>query len=247
MAQAKQARRIKLEGQEEGDPEQDKMGVYELEEGKEVNTREVWKATGKEVFMYYASNNEWFIYDREHMEAGEGAGWMSVASTALTPDKITETWRVEASGAFVDSPKVRARVCTAEEARAEAERLEQQGQRAMAQAKQGRRIKLEGQEEGDPQQDKMGVYELEEGKEVNARGVRKRKGGGEEAFMYYNGSVAWLVGDREDMEAGRNMAWLCCISGALTPCALPQGWRVVPGKAKGSCTEKAPKVRARLA
>jgi hypothetical protein len=81
MAQAKQARRIKLEGQEEGDPVQVLMGVYELEEGKEVNARGVWKATGKEVFMYYASGgNEWWIGDREDMEAGKAGGWMNEGS-----------------------------------------------------------------------------------------------------------------------------------------------------------------------
>jgi hypothetical protein len=110
MAQAKQARRIKLEGQEEGDPQQSKMGVYELEEGKEVNARGVWKATGKEVFMFYASDFGWFISDREAMEAGEAVGWMRVASTALTPDKIIETWEVDDGKAWVDAPKVRARL-----------------------------------------------------------------------------------------------------------------------------------------
>jgi hypothetical protein len=109
MAQAKQARRIKLEGQEEGDLQQGAMGVYELEEGKEVNARGVWKATGKEVFMYYASNNEWYIIHRENMEAGKAWGWMRVASTALTPDKITEGWEVDDGTAFVEAPKVRVR------------------------------------------------------------------------------------------------------------------------------------------
>jgi hypothetical protein len=69
-----------------------------LEEGKEVNARGVLKATGREEFMFYASSiNEWLISGREDMEASdrraqwEAAGWMCVASTALTPDKITET------------------------------------------------------------------------------------------------------------------------------------------------------------
>jgi hypothetical protein len=125
MARAKQARRIKLEGQEEGDPMQASIGVYELVEEKEVNARGVWKATGKvlEWFMYYGSNKQWVICTgRDTMEAGEAAGWMYVASTALTPDKITETWQGWDGKANVDAPKVRARVYTAEEARAEAER-----------------------------------------------------------------------------------------------------------------------------
>jgi hypothetical protein len=111
MAQAKQARSIKLEGQEEGDPQQSSMGVYELEEGKEVNARGVWKATCKEAFMYYASSkNQWIISHRENMEAGKDEGWLCVASTALTPDKITETWKVYDGKAWPDGPKVRARL-----------------------------------------------------------------------------------------------------------------------------------------
>jgi hypothetical protein len=90
------------------------MGVYELVEGKEVNARGVWKRTGKEHFMYYASSDKWwFISDREDMEAGKTYGWLYVDSTALTPDKITETWKVFEDvkpWRFVDAPKVRARL-----------------------------------------------------------------------------------------------------------------------------------------
>jgi hypothetical protein len=68
----------------------------------------VWKATGKEAFMYYGSSNGWYIYDREHMEAGKAEGWVIVASTALTPVKITEGWQVSDGKAWVDAPKVRA-------------------------------------------------------------------------------------------------------------------------------------------
>jgi hypothetical protein len=77
-----------------------------LEEGEEVNARGVWKRKGKEEFMYYtSSHNGWIINDRKNMEAGKDAGWMTVASTALTPDKITETWQVADTsiGAWVDA------------------------------------------------------------------------------------------------------------------------------------------------
>ena len=117
------------------------MGVYELVEGKEVNGRGVWQmAGGQEYFMYYSSDKEWYISHREAMEAGENAGWMGVASTALTPDQVTETWKVGDGTAFVDAPKVRARMCSAEEKRAAAERLEQERQQAMAAARQVRDI-----------------------------------------------------------------------------------------------------------
>jgi hypothetical protein len=68
------------------------MGMYALMEGKEVNGRGVWHmAGGEELFMYYGSDNKWLVSRREDMEAGKAAGWMSVASSALTPDQVTET------------------------------------------------------------------------------------------------------------------------------------------------------------
>ena len=97
-------------------------------------------AEGQEYFMYYASTKEWWIGGRENMEAGKAAGWMGVASTALTPDLIAETWQVFDGDEedWVDAPKVRARMCSAEEQRAAAEKLEQERQQAMAAARQVR-------------------------------------------------------------------------------------------------------------
>jgi hypothetical protein len=119
------------------------MGMYELMEGKEVNGRGVWQmAGGQDWFMYYGSIKEWFIGDRANMEAREGAGGMSVASTALTPDQVTETWQVVDGTAWVDAPKVRTRMCSAEEKRAAAEKLEQERQQAMAAARQVRDIRM---------------------------------------------------------------------------------------------------------
>jgi hypothetical protein len=89
------------------------------------------------------------------------------------------------------------------------------------------------------------MYELVEGKDVNGRGVWQMAGGGEEVFMYNSGAGYWFICDREDMEAGENRAWFICQSSALTPSALAQGWMVVPGEAKGVCTEQAPKVKSR--
>jgi hypothetical protein len=126
------------------------MGMYELMESKMVNGRGVWQmAGGKEYFMYYAKRDtpddkrwHWFISSRESMEVGNGKGRMGVASTALTPDQVTETWKVSDGTALVDAPKVRARMCSAEEKRAAAavEGLEQEQQQAMAAARQVRYI-----------------------------------------------------------------------------------------------------------
>jgi hypothetical protein len=110
MAAASGVGDIRVEGQQQGDPQHDCMGVYELMEGKEVNGRGVWQmAGGQEDFMYYSSNKKWYINARASMEAGKDAGWMSVASSALTPNQITETWQVSDGKAWVDAPKVRAR------------------------------------------------------------------------------------------------------------------------------------------
>jgi hypothetical protein len=123
------------------------MSVYELMEGKEVNGRGVWQmAGGQECFMYYAKRDTpddkrwhwWINGKRASMEAGKASGQMKVADagvmfaalTALTPDQVTETWQITPE--WVDAPKVRARMCSAEEKRAAAERLEQERQQATA-------------------------------------------------------------------------------------------------------------------
>jgi mannose-6-phosphate isomerase-like protein (cupin superfamily) len=246
MAQAGQASSIMLEGQEEGDPQHDKMGVYELVEGKEVNRRGVWQKMGgggQEYFMYYGSNQEWFISGgRAGMEAGEAAGAMNVASTALTPDQSTEMWMVVDGQAFVDAPKVKARVYSAEEKRAAAGSLEHERQQAMAQAGQTSSIMLEGQEEGGPQHGLMGEYELVEGKEVNRRGVWQKMEGGQELFMYYASTKKWYISGRESMEAGKAAGAMRVASTALTPDQSTEMWMVVDGQA----FVDAPKVKARM-
>ena len=53
----------------------------------------------------------------------------------------------------------------------EEEEARQERERAMAAAKAAAYLVVEGQEKGDPQRDKMGRYELMEGKVVSGRGV----------------------------------------------------------------------------
>jgi hypothetical protein len=121
MAQAKQAGTIMIEGQQQDDQQHDKMGVYTLVDEECVNGRGVWTMTnaeGEECCLYYAQRQRpddrrghWWI----SMEVGEARGWMKVASTALTPDKITETWEVRLRAPFHlnaswhDAPKVKTR------------------------------------------------------------------------------------------------------------------------------------------
>jgi hypothetical protein len=150
-------------------------------------------------------------------------------------------------GTFVDVPKVRACVCTAEEARAEAERLEQERHRAMAQAKQARRIKIEGGDTRLLRTRVNGVYKLEEGNEVNGRGVWKCAGYVSTVFMYYASSNEWWISDRVTMEAGRAAGFMSAASTALTPDKITETWQVVQSSHSGKGWVDAPKMRARLA
>jgi hypothetical protein len=222
MAAARPCTDILLEGQQQGDHQHGLIGMYELMEGKEVNGRGVWQmAGGQEYSMYYASNKEQYISNREDMEAGKAAGWMKVASTAHTPDQVTKTWQVGPSShggkGWLDVPKVRAHMCSAEERRAAAERPEQERQQAMAAARQCTDFLLEGQQQGDHQHGLMGMYELMEGKEVNGRGGWQMAGG-HEVFMYYHSSnKEWWIGGREAMEAGEALGFVYVASIAFTP------------------------------
>jgi hypothetical protein len=62
------------------------------------------------------------------------------------------------------APSMRVRVCSSVEKHAAVERVEQEDVRALEQAAQLKRISVEGQEEGEDQHTKMGVYELMERK-----------------------------------------------------------------------------------
>jgi hypothetical protein len=112
---------ILMEGQEEGDHQHSMMGIYELLNDKKVNGRGVWhgvstaaEKTGQ--YLYYGST-KWWIGDKEDMEAEQGAGWMVLRSTALTPDEATETWQVwdDENHTWKDAPKTQAYACKEEE------------------------------------------------------------------------------------------------------------------------------------
>jgi hypothetical protein len=123
FAKATQARSIRLKGLESSDLQHDKMGVYELVEGKEVNGRGVWRkegergVTGDTAFIYYNKSKMWFIHDRASMELGKATGWMYISSDALTPDRATGNWSVSAGlrTRWYPAPKVEVCVCTLEQ------------------------------------------------------------------------------------------------------------------------------------
>jgi hypothetical protein len=163
---------VVLEGQEEGDPQQGLMGVYQCIEGKEVNGRGMWQKMGREIFLFFNDSNEWAVADREDMESGV-AGFMLVKSTATNPECIVEPWQVAdiSTRSAADAPKLRVRVCGSVEKHAAVERMEQEDEKALELAAEMKHVLVEGQGEGEAQHEKMGVYELLEGKSVNRRGV----------------------------------------------------------------------------
>jgi hypothetical protein len=243
MVQARQVSSIRLEGQEEGELHHDKMGVYKLLEGKEVNMRGVWKKMGEgvfgeDLFLYYSlSNSKWGVTKyKSQLERTGGMYGLSVESFALTPDEVTETWRDNVQ----EIPKLKTGVLSfGESAILEhaANIQEIEHTKAMVQARQVGSIRLEGQEEGELHHDKMGVYKLLEGKEVNMRGVWKKMGlctmsctlcTAEDLFLYYSSSSGkWGVGTRGEMEDSNNSApyWLSVESAALTPDEVTETWK----------------------
>jgi hypothetical protein len=88
------------------------MGAYELMEGKVVSGRAVWQKQkqggGREMFLYYSSKSSWYFSERENMETGISAAFMSIISAALTPDQTrpSEVWEVHDGTQWVANPEV---------------------------------------------------------------------------------------------------------------------------------------------
>jgi hypothetical protein len=257
--EARTSAQLVVEGQEEGEPQHDKMGRYELMEGKIVNGRGVWqrkegKEGQKDWYLYYARDQRWLIDDKENMEAGKGVGWVhsAAAATARSPDKAPAgKWGVWDGKSWPKAPKVGARAVEAEEwaamAPREEESAKQERERALAAARASAQLVVEGQEEGERQHSKMGRYELMEGKIVNGRGVWQRKEGKEgqkEQYLFYGSDQRWFISHKEEMEAGKSSGWVS-VAGATawSPDKAAAGeWEVSDGT---GTWPKAPKVGAR--
>jgi hypothetical protein len=246
MVRAQEARSIMVEGQEEGDPEYCCMGMYKLVEGKMVRGRGVWQHEGGiEYFMSYSSRS-WWISSKKTMEASKSTGWITVESSALTPDRATAQWCVIDGSSFRNAPKLRVYVMSAEQQQAELQRLAEEQAQAMAQAQEARSIMVEGQEEGDDQHGSMGMYELMEGKVLNGRGVWQNHN--RSCFMFFSWSSQdlshqWFIDNKQGMEAGTNTGRIKGASSALTPVQATKLWRVHDGV---NSWHYAPKLRARV-
>jgi Ca2+-binding EF-hand superfamily protein len=97
-------------------------------------------------------------------------------------------------------------------------------------------ITLTGETGIEEMEDNVGVYELLAGKEVNGRGVwkKRQKTSGGQTFIYYaqrnketDKRWHWWASDEESMDAGQGAGWLKCPSDALTPDKITETWQVV--------------------
>jgi hypothetical protein len=216
MVSVNESYAVVLEGKEEGELMHEFMGVYERVEGKEVNGRGVWQALGGvDYFLYYySSKKNWMVGGRENMEAGNGQCLKCVESTALTPDQITEQWRVNDGTAWVNAPKLRVRVCSSVAKHAAEQRVEQEQVQALGKAHQSRMLVVEGLV--DDLDHLMGAYSLMEGKVVNGRAVWQKQGGDEEIFLY-SSCGAWIFSRRKYMEKGSDAGFMKLTSASPTP------------------------------
>jgi hypothetical protein len=208
--------------------------------------------------MFFSSSQditrEWYISHKVNMEAGTNVGWVHVPSSALIPAQAAELWQVYDDGVksgaegWHDAPKLRVRVMSAKQHQAELHRLEEEQIQAMAQAQEAKSIMVEGQEEGDYQHGRMGMYELVEGKGVNGRGVWQLQGNSD-SFLYFSRSnvMEWVISNRREMEAGEAVGWTRVTSRALTPDRVTKLWRLYDGVKSGAKGwHDAPKLRVRV-
>jgi hypothetical protein len=228
---------IMIEGQGAGEPRFSMMGPYVRMNGQEVNGRGVWQAAGgKEQFLFYASNGQFFIGTSQvDMTVGKPAGHLSVACAGDTPDKATGHWQMgQGDGRWVDVPKIRARPCSSDEYKSAVQQQQEEMQQAMVAAKEVRKIKIEGQEDGDCQYSKMGTYRRMEGREVNGRGVWQMEAGifssllgGETTKYLFYASDQWFIGtSKRNMDTGNAAGGAKVVDSAITPDKITGTWKV---------------------
>jgi hypothetical protein len=185
-----------------------------------------------------ACRGQWQVgVNKAEMEAGAAAGLLVAASDATLPADIPAeaAWRVWDGAAFIAAPRLRAGPCSAAEAEA--------WQRAEEEAREGARrrveaagpVRLQGQRPGDPQHDKMGVWEPVPGRMTDARPVYLRQLGSLERgpFLYHASSDGqwWVNPNQTDMEAGAAQGWMAVKSEAVLLEEVDPGavWSVFDG------------------
>jgi hypothetical protein len=244
LAQAVEVGAVVIEGQRPGEHQHGCMGVYELVEGMAVNGRGVWRTdlfgsagdgAGEGAYVYYGSDQAWWVSTEEDMSVGAAAGWMSVSSIAISPDRVnifSEIWRVDNGRRWVQAPNLRIRVCSIAEKQAAEERAAEEERLAMAQAIELGDVVVEGQRPGEHQYCCMGVYELVTVKRasggtklraINGRAVWRSVSEAEGHLYFGSTSHKWWVSDTTDMLTGESAGWLRsqCVAGTAVVATAP--------------------------
>jgi hypothetical protein len=107
LEQAQQSRQLVFEGL--ATDQHHLMGVYQLMEGKVVNGRAVWQKQGGTTELFLYCSQKWWISKREQMEKGKAAGYMFLATAALTPDQArpSDVCKVSEGRTFVEAAEAR--------------------------------------------------------------------------------------------------------------------------------------------
>jgi tetratricopeptide (TPR) repeat protein len=151
LRRAIELRRIRIEGQETGEPQSDLMGEYQLVVGKEVHGRRVWKRVGcADQWLFYVDGNNkenegedrhrhWWIGGKQAMEKGRGGGGMRAVAEvwAFTPEQATVgAWEAAyGKGGWVAAPKVQAKAVVSEKIQRQEDlrqEEEERGEKAVA-------------------------------------------------------------------------------------------------------------------
>eukprot|EP00928_Gymnodinium_smaydae_P053743 TRINITY_DN37670_c0_g1_i1.p1 TRINITY_DN37670_c0_g1~~TRINITY_DN37670_c0_g1_i1.p1 ORF type:complete len:587 (-),score=114.41 TRINITY_DN37670_c0_g1_i1:47-1774(-) len=221
---------VLLEGRQPGEPQAECMGVYEVLD-RVVNGRFVYQQqceTDLQLYLYYTTNEKWYVSDAEDMLAGRPRGWCQVTSQAQTPDKIREVWTVwdAASRTWDVAPHVHCRAVNDAARREVAARRQLQEAEVRRRAQQVGDIVIEGQEYGELVHDCMGTYEVQD-QVVNGRPVYRQRASTDVFLFYASRGSKWCISDGEDMCAGRPKGWCYVVSQALTPDLITEQWEVV--------------------
>jgi len=216
-------------GQTAEDPQDNRMGKYNLQDVDEhwVNSRPVFKQEGKERYMYHDNSGYWLIGSKESMLVGEASGWMSVVDTALRPDLVEGGWQVwAADNNWVAAPKLSLVLATPANIAAFDQQHQLEEQELKRLAREGGDMLVAGQTAEDPQDNRMGKYNLQDVDEhwVNSRPVFKQEG--KERYMYHDNSGYWLIGSKESMLVGEASGWMSVVDTALRPDLVEGGWQV---------------------
>jgi hypothetical protein len=169
------------------------------------------------------------------MQNGKNAGCLSVRSDAMLPEEVAggAVWKLHDGKAYVNAPRVRATgPCTAVQVQAWEHGREEAAEQMRQRVRGAGAVMLEGLERGEPQHDRMGLWQpMADGRLTNDRRMYWFRSGGTEAagpWLYYT-AAAWCVGTvKVGVQAGKAVGDMLVVSCAMLPEEIAEGavWKV---------------------